>query len=901
MHSQEWPQQLLQTQLKTPDQYVQQDHLQYLHLNQMQPQNHPSQHGNSWLQVGGCQDDIVGGVVRGSYSLHSQNHGKPVYKKTEQVRGLDVLIYFWDEGNGTSYSGWWFGPVIGGDEVWAYNRDTTCMMPPSYGWQVPYDGPVDPFFQLTMILSQADLGRPAEEMTVVQAPNIAEHKAVTPPPRSTADLAECKVVVPPPKVRAESTEGKVMVPPPKARAEPTEGKAMVPPPKVTAEPSRFWNANVRAPNRLDSPTHSKVTQSAAMHVSEPKMDQVVQDVKRAAEDMVGVMVVPPKVVEGVKRPLGDLADMTVVPAKVARVGEDREQDMDWQPKERHAALKIRDVIQRVRSCTPETLDARKKLLEETMEQNLASCGGQVRKELNEEARAACSFADQKSASMNELLRSSKEKSASLKIRQVIQRIRSAIPETFNMFKILSFKNELEESISQNLAECGSLITKLKAEAQEVQDVANQRVMEINKKQRKSEERGQTHGAVAEKATTVHSANCKGRNSEASDDEKRRRDQQFREAGEQMKKEAEEKIRLPLDQEALEREHKAMAGTKETKNQKSMGPTDFKCPAEEETTSKKLLHKRNEDQDMMLKNVEDKLQKEKEERKCLLAEVPLREHEGVATKRADENKMKEQLQDHDNGKEEHQKHEEVQEHRREEGEETTEIVKMTDADEAEKQKPEQKRNVNAKEETPGKVMSVAPYVKVIECPEETRQSLFELFITHGWDRDEDEECREYLHKLLYLGSDPSKATPCIYVSWVTNDEDFLVGAAILRMQLYRDRRRCGKLMYIVSVQRGAGKLLIRSAHIFLKAHGVLRFFSAADLSRESDDETETLSALEAHKRWGFKRCERQVWMDAGLKPYKKNCDVEYMMMEVDPSRYDTASASHVASAPQARVK
>lgn len=60
----------------------------------------------------------IGRIVRGSFSVDSENHAKPVYKKDSQVNGLDVMIYFWDERDGASQAGWWFGPEVGGNEVW---------------------------------------------------------------------------------------------------------------------------------------------------------------------------------------------------------------------------------------------------------------------------------------------------------------------------------------------------------------------------------------------------------------------------------------------------------------------------------------------------------------------------------------------------------------------------------------------------------------------------------------------------------------------------------------------------------------------------------------------------------------------------------------------------------------
>ncbi|CAK0799245.1 unnamed protein product [Prorocentrum cordatum] len=102
----------------------------------------------SQLSVSGCAHATVGAIVRGSFTAVGQNHGKPSYKKDTQVNGLDVMLYFWDERDGQAFSGWWFGPKVGGDQVWAYHPSNT-MTPPTTGWKVPCDGPVDPTFAIS--------------------------------------------------------------------------------------------------------------------------------------------------------------------------------------------------------------------------------------------------------------------------------------------------------------------------------------------------------------------------------------------------------------------------------------------------------------------------------------------------------------------------------------------------------------------------------------------------------------------------------------------------------------------------------------------------------------------------------------------------------------------------------
>jgi len=100
------------------------------------------------LTVAGCTNETVANIVRGTFRPFSQNHGRNVFKKDGgSVNGIDVLMYFWDDRDGASFCGWWFGPKVGGDQVWAYSSERS-EVPPASGWRVPYDGPLDPTLQV---------------------------------------------------------------------------------------------------------------------------------------------------------------------------------------------------------------------------------------------------------------------------------------------------------------------------------------------------------------------------------------------------------------------------------------------------------------------------------------------------------------------------------------------------------------------------------------------------------------------------------------------------------------------------------------------------------------------------------------------------------------------------------
>jgi len=108
----------------------------------------PRQQGG-FISASGCTSPAVAEIINGSFQAVETNHGKPVYRKPATANSVAVLIYYWDERDGPNFSGWWFGPKVGGDQVWAYNSSKGSLLPPATGWKVPWDGPVDDGFLLT--------------------------------------------------------------------------------------------------------------------------------------------------------------------------------------------------------------------------------------------------------------------------------------------------------------------------------------------------------------------------------------------------------------------------------------------------------------------------------------------------------------------------------------------------------------------------------------------------------------------------------------------------------------------------------------------------------------------------------------------------------------------------------
>jgi len=140
------------------------------------PQQDEGVGSSSQIFVSGCAHATVGGIVRGNYVVLWESHGKPAYKKDSQVNGLDVMLYFWDERDGPNFCGWWFGPKVGGDQVWAYHPSRTSMTPPKSGWKVPYDGPADPTFVISARPPQAwNAGAPQGQQQQTQPQGYQQH------------------------------------------------------------------------------------------------------------------------------------------------------------------------------------------------------------------------------------------------------------------------------------------------------------------------------------------------------------------------------------------------------------------------------------------------------------------------------------------------------------------------------------------------------------------------------------------------------------------------------------------------------------------------------------------------------------------------------------------------------
>eukprot|EP00927_Polykrikos_kofoidii_P010886 TRINITY_DN14595_c0_g1_i2.p1 TRINITY_DN14595_c0_g1~~TRINITY_DN14595_c0_g1_i2.p1 ORF type:complete len:2124 (+),score=411.43 TRINITY_DN14595_c0_g1_i2:108-6374(+) len=97
------------------------------------------------LVVSGGWDAGMADTIAGTYMPSSTNHGRGVYRRVDPPQETKVLLYYWDERDGEENRGWWFGPEVGGEEVWAHNPGMLGnALPPVKGWVVLHSGTIDP-------------------------------------------------------------------------------------------------------------------------------------------------------------------------------------------------------------------------------------------------------------------------------------------------------------------------------------------------------------------------------------------------------------------------------------------------------------------------------------------------------------------------------------------------------------------------------------------------------------------------------------------------------------------------------------------------------------------------------------------------------------------------------------
>eukprot|EP00971_Amphidinium_carterae_P007708 152508-Amphidinium_carterae.1 len=140
-----------------------------------------------------------------------------------------------------------------------------------------------------------------------------------------------------------------------------------------------------------------------------------------------------------------------------------------------AATNVRKVIQQMRGVQEETYEQLKSDLEAAYQHNVEKCGDM--------APVVKSECDQSLEQAQKRLVQLKEQKAASKVRQVIQKMRFVLPETYEEVKV-----ELETVMAAELENCGSAAEQVKAESEKCVEMGAERVEQVKEQRIKEEER-----------------------------------------------------------------------------------------------------------------------------------------------------------------------------------------------------------------------------------------------------------------------------------------------------------------------------------------------------------------------------------------------------------------------------
>jgi len=104
------------------------------------------------LIVKGGTHQGMASTVQGKYRKEGSNHKRPVFKRVELATepvSEKVLIYYWDDRDGSDGQGWWFGAEVGGQNAYLYNAADGPLPPPT-GWLILSTDEVDPELQVSV-------------------------------------------------------------------------------------------------------------------------------------------------------------------------------------------------------------------------------------------------------------------------------------------------------------------------------------------------------------------------------------------------------------------------------------------------------------------------------------------------------------------------------------------------------------------------------------------------------------------------------------------------------------------------------------------------------------------------------------------------------------------------------
>lgn len=208
--------------------------------------------------------------LNGTYHKSSSIGPRAVYRKSEA--GCVAFIYYY-KGADIKMTGWWVGPEVDGDTVWAYNQSMSTI-PPKDGWRHPWESKVP---NRLISLSYGGTARPAKRIGGAPTPipsalNPALRRSGSLPVRADADSARVGL-------RRDVVHGRLMPnrPAPAAQMRPEIGMKRVEPGLRRPIPaSKRPEPEVRAAPGLKRPAPVTARQPAAKK-QKPKTEEEIAE------------------------------------------------------------------------------------------------------------------------------------------------------------------------------------------------------------------------------------------------------------------------------------------------------------------------------------------------------------------------------------------------------------------------------------------------------------------------------------------------------------------------------------------------------------------------------------------------------------------------------------------------
>jgi hypothetical protein len=100
------------------------------------------------LKVSRASDKTISRHISGVYDPFKRHQGSICYKKRKINGDWTEAYIFVCPSSGPHQDGWWIGPEIDGNHVWAHHATKVNKMPPFSLWNVPYDQEVDKKLQI---------------------------------------------------------------------------------------------------------------------------------------------------------------------------------------------------------------------------------------------------------------------------------------------------------------------------------------------------------------------------------------------------------------------------------------------------------------------------------------------------------------------------------------------------------------------------------------------------------------------------------------------------------------------------------------------------------------------------------------------------------------------------------